>query len=150
MSERKALCDAGCSEVCSVKASTGAGCVIETGWYAPVCRQAGCPNIDSDPSPKNFSHRSLSSQHLFIATNECPPADLLDYRSRDAYLAHVKARISQQMASVMAKKGRFEFISHPHRWATEVRGEVYILSHEEMDALLDGVFEAGRLEGRRL
>lgn len=149
MSECKALCEAGCSEACSVKASAGAGCVIETGWYAPVRSTLGASNIHSDPPVKNFSHRSLSQPHLFKTLTECPPDVPQSFVDRDAYMAVIKARMSQQMASVMAKKGRFEFISHPHRWVTEVRGEVFILSHEEMDALLDGVFEAGRLEGRR-
>lgn len=58
MSECKALCEAGCSEACNVKASAGAASACEPAGYAPVDRQAGCPNIDSDPPPKNFPRRS--------------------------------------------------------------------------------------------
>lgn len=60
MTERKASSDAVSVLLDVVKPSTGAGCVIETGWYAPVDRQRGPVNMDSDPNPENFSLGSVN------------------------------------------------------------------------------------------
>lgn len=70
MSECKALCEAGCSEACNVKASAGAASACEPAGYAPVDRQAGCPNIDSDPAVKNFPSRSHIDQLWHRAMDE--------------------------------------------------------------------------------
>ena len=81
MTRCKCLCDACSSHVCSVKASAGAGSRGESATPAPIDRQAGCPNIHSDPPVKNFYRRSGKSILRLLAP--LPKSDVIKGRDFD-------------------------------------------------------------------
>lgn len=70
MSERKALCGAGCREDICSRLCPERVAAWRAATPAPVNRQAGCPNIDSDPPVKNFPSRSHIDQLWHRAMDE--------------------------------------------------------------------------------